>query len=217
MAARKQSKPKKKPIRAYDPPMRLSQALDELAHDASRDRVSVGDLLSLMHHRAIAALMFVFAFPNILPTIPGFSTLFSLPLMVLSVQLAFGLNPWLPKAITKRSLSQKQAKSLIRKINPWLLKAETYIKPRASFLAVQPFEFLVGISCLFMAMIIFLPIPFGNLLPAVSVCLFSLGVLGRDGAWILGGFAFMGLSILIVGGVAYAFVKAALFLASNVF
>lgn len=212
MAARKQ----KKPVHAYEPPMRLSQALDELVRDNTRERVFVKDLLNLMHHRAIAALMFVFAFPNILPTIPGFSTLFSLPLMVLSIQLAFGLKPWLPKTISQRSISQKQAKSLIKKINPWLLKAETYIKPRVSFLAVQPFEFLVGLSCLLMAMIIFLPIPFGNLLPAISICFFGLGILGRDGAWIMAGFAFMGLSVLIVGGVAYAFVKAAVFFMANV-
>lgn len=213
MAARK----KKKAIKAYEPPIRLSQALHELANDKSRDRVSIGDLLQLMHHRAIAALMFIFAAPNLLPTIPGFSTLFSLPLMVLSLQLAFSMKPWLPKALTKRSFSQKQVRAVVKKINPWLLEAEKFIKPRAVFLVNQPFAFLAGITCLLMSFIIFLPIPFGNLLPAVSICLFALGVLGRDGLWMLGGYAFMGISLLIIGSIAYALIKAAIFLATNMF
>ena len=32
-----------------------------------------------------------------------------------------------------------------------------------------------------LALILFLPIPFGNMLPALAICLFSLAILERDG------------------------------------
>ena len=52
-----------------------------------------------------------------------------------------------------------------------------------------------------MALIIFLPIPLGNLFPAVALLLFGLGLLTRDGLMMLGslllglaGLAFLGLA-----------------------
>ncbi|MFM8590449.1 MAG: exopolysaccharide biosynthesis protein, partial [Limnohabitans sp.] len=36
-----------------------------------------------------------------------------------------------------------------------------------------------------MALIIFLPIPFGNVLPAMSLLLFGLGLIARDGVLLL--------------------------------
>jgi len=55
------------------------------------------------------------------------------------------------------------------------------------------------------------------MLPAVAISLISLGVLERDGAWVLGGFAVAAASIFVVAGVIYAMVKATLFLLVNAF
>jgi hypothetical protein len=47
------------------------------------------------------------------------------------------------------------------------------LKPRLSFLTRPPFEQAIAVVCLLLALILFLPIPLGNMLPAFVICLFS--------------------------------------------
>ncbi|ODN70047.1 Exopolysaccharide synthesis, ExoD [Methylobrevis pamukkalensis] len=54
---------------------KLSEILSVIAGDESRERISVGDLLDVLRHRAHGALIFVFAVPNTLPTPPGTSAI----------------------------------------------------------------------------------------------------------------------------------------------
>jgi hypothetical protein len=49
----------------------LSDILSRIAADETRQRISVGDLITALHDRAIGALIFVFAFPNTIPLPPA--------------------------------------------------------------------------------------------------------------------------------------------------
>lgn len=123
----------------------LSVVLFRLANDNSRERISVGDLLAALGDRAIGALMFFFAAPNILPVPPGVSTLLGAPLLFLSAQLMLGMRPWLPGVITRRSISRDDLATLVRRIVPWLAKAEKLLRPRAAVLVRPPVEYVVGL------------------------------------------------------------------------
>jgi hypothetical protein len=147
----------------------LSVVLIRLANDNSRERISVGDLLAALGDRAIGALMFFFAAPNILPVPPGVSTLLGAPLLFLSAQLMLGMRPWLPSVITQRSISRDDLGTLVRRIVPWLAKAEKLLKPRAPVLVRPPVEYVVRLVCLVLAAILMLPIPLGNTLPALAI------------------------------------------------
>jgi hypothetical protein len=54
--------------------------------------------------------------------------------------------------------------------------------------------------------ILFLPIPLGNILPALAICLFGLGILERDGVWILCGGVVSVAAVVLVSGVLVALV-----------
>ncbi len=199
------------------PGRRLWAILRALARDTSRERISVGDLLETMRDRAFGALMFIFAFPNILPTPPGTSAVLGLPLVFLSAQFMFGRKPWLPQVIANRSMARSDFAAVTERAVPWLFRAERLLRPRLINLASPPFEYLVGATCFLLSVILLLPIPLGNMLPALAICLFSLGILGRDGVWILLGFLATLVSLVVVSGVVYAFVKSALYLIANAF
>lgn len=190
----------------------LSVVLFRLANDSSRERISIGDLLAALGDRAIGALMFFFAAPNILPVPPGVSTLLGAPLLFLSAQLMLGMRPWLPSVVTRRSLSREDLATLVRRIVPWLARAEKLLKPRLPVLVRPPVEHFVGLVCLVLAAVLMLPIPLGNTLPALSISLLALGVLERDGAWIAGGLLASVVSGAVVSGVVWAMVKAAVYL-----
>ena len=139
---------------------RLSDILRAVAADQTRERVSVADLFEVMRDRAFGALMLIFAAPNVLPTPPGFSTLLAAPLIFLATQLALSRPaPWLPKFIASRSMPRADFAVIIGKVSPWLERAEKLLKPRLSFLTRPPFEQAIGVVCLILAIILFLPIP----------------------------------------------------------
>lgn len=186
----------------------LSVVLFRLVHDSRRERISIGDLLTALGDRAVGALMFVFAAPNILPVPPGVSTLLGAPLLFLSAQLMLGMRPWLPGFVTRRSLSREDLASVVRRIVPWLAKAEKLLKPRANVLARPPVEYVAGFVSLVLAVILMLPIPLGNTLPALAISVLALGVLERDGVWIALGFLASAVAGAVVGGVVWAMIKA---------
>ena len=77
-------------------------------------------------------------------------------------------------------------------------------------------ENLVGAVCLLLALVLVLPIPLGNTLPALSISLLALGVLERDGLWIVAGLVASTIAAAVVSGVVFALVKAALFMLASV-
>jgi hypothetical protein len=196
---------------------RLSAILRQLAGDRSRERISIRDLFETMGDRATGALMLVFALPNLVPTPPGTSAILGTPLLFLAAQLAFGLKPWLPKVIAERSMRREDFEAIVSRLRRWLTFAERMLKPRLSFLVEPPVEYFAGFICLVMAIILTLPIPLGNMLPALAICLFSFGILGRDGLFCLLGVVTSVVSGAVVGGMVYGIVKAALFVVTNWF
>ncbi len=199
------------------PDFRLSTVLAEIAEGAEDERISIGDLLAALKRRALGALIFIFAVPVALPLPPGVSTVFGAPLLFLTAQLMLGMKPWLPGIITNRSLKRGEFKKIVSTVAPWLHRAESVMKPRLSFVGQRPFVYLLGLMCLILSTILFLPIPLGNMLPAFAVSIISLGLLARDGLWMLIGFVTGILAIVVVWGVLWAMIFAALFVVGNVF
>lgn len=186
---------------------RLSDILTSIAGDESRDRVSVADIFRAMGDRAFGALILIFALPNVIPTPPGTSALTGAPLVFLSAQLMLGQSPWLPRIIADRSMTRSDFASIVSRISPWLARGERMLRPRLSFLIYPPAEYVIGLLCLILAIILTLPVPLGNILPAIAICLFSCGILERDGVFVLLGTAMFTVAVSVVAGVLYALLK----------
>lgn len=203
------------PRRSAPPRKKLSLVLAELAEDPARARISVGDLAQIMQARAFGALLLVFALPNVLPAPPGTSGILGLPLLYLAAQMMLGTPPWLPPFISRRSMLREDFAALIERVTPMLERAERLLVPRLPALSTPLAERLVGGLCLVLAFVLVLPIPLGNMLPAFAICLLALGILERDGVWILAGTVTGLLALLIVYGVVYALIRAAVFVVFN--
>ncbi len=189
----------------------LSAVLQRLAQQTDRERISVRDLLAALGDRALGALLFVFAFPNVLPMPPGVSAILGAPLVFLAAQLLLGRAPWLPALVAERSMLHADFAMLVRRVVPWLQRAERTLRPRLTALTLPPMEYAIGAVCLLLALVLVLPIPLGNMLPSLAICLLALGILERDGLWVLAGLATALVSAVLVSGVLYALFKAALY------
>lgn len=199
------------PSAAAGPPRALSELLTRIAADETRERISVADLLAALQDRAVAALLLIFALPNVIPVPPGTSALLGAPMLFLAAQLALGRRPWLPRVIAARSMPRSHFAAVVARAAPWLARAERLLRPRCSALCKPPAEYGLGVVCLLLAGIVFLPIPLGNMLPAFAICVLALGILERDGVWVLAGLVTAVASVALVWGVLYAFVRAAIF------
>jgi len=195
----------------------LSDVLFEIASDTTRPRISIGQLLRALDDRALAALLLIFALPNAIPMPPGTSSVLGTPLIFLTAQLALGLSPWLPQFIAKRSVARTDFAAVVVRLAPWLARAERLLKPRLLWITSPVGERVIGLVCLLLAVILVLPIPFGNMLPAAAISLMALGVLERDGVWVIAGLATTGAAIALVAGVLAGMLKAAMLVIAHLF
>lgn len=199
------------------PPKRLSEILTDLAADRGRDRITLGELKEALQGRAFGALMLIFAFPNILPSPPGLAGILGLPLLFLSAQMATGRPPWLPEFIAARSMPRASFAAVFDRAAPWIARAERMLRHRLAFLTWGPMQQALGGVCLVLSLLLMLPVPFGNMAPSVAICLIALGVLERDGVWVIGGLIASAGATIWVLALGYALIKSAIFVFLNAF
>jgi len=192
------------------PRKKLSDLLAEIAADTSREVISIGGLMRLLEGRARAALILIFAFPNALPAIPGTSSILGLPLLYLTFQMMLGRLPWLPRIIADRGLPRDKFALLIERLVPYLSRTERLLRPRWRWLTSPGAERLLGIVCFLLAVVLTLPVPLGNMLPAFAICLIALGLLERDGLWVILGLVVSAVAFLISAGVIYFGIRLAI-------
>ncbi|MBL8770523.1 MAG: exopolysaccharide biosynthesis protein [Phenylobacterium sp.] len=167
----------------------LSAILADVAHHDGA-RISVAELTQLFGGRAIGALLFVFGLACMLPLPPGATTIFGFPLVVLAPQLIIGASaPWLPAGVKDRTISTADLKKTLPRFVGWLRRVEAVSRPRLALLFGPLGERLIGVVCLALALVLILPIPGGNILPALSVSALSFALIQRDGVIALVGYA----------------------------
>lgn len=189
----------------------LSDVLESLAAIPADSRITVAELLRGAGDRAFGALLFIFAVPNVLPAPPGTSVLLGVPLILLSAQLAWGRpSPWLPHVLADRSMDRALFARVMTRMLPRLRRLERVLRPRWTLLTNRTAERLIGVAAFVLAIVIFLPVPLGNVLPAAAICAMALGVLEHDGVGVLVGVALGVVSALLVAGTLYALTFAAL-------
>jgi hypothetical protein len=196
---------------------RLSAILKAIAEAQGHERISVGDLLVALRHRALGALMFIFAIITALPMPPGVSAIVGAPLVFLTAQLMLGMNAWLPRIISDRSLSRVDFQRVVNAAAPWLARAESIMKPRAEFLAKRPAIYVVGFIALLMALMVLLPIPGANMAPSVAICIIALGLIERDGLWITIGVVTAVVSTVVLFVLYWALIMGLVFVVTSFF
>ena len=179
-------------------PRRLSDVFRELS-DTPDDHITIGQICARLGDRGFAALLLMFSVINLIPVPPGVTLVLSLPLVLLSAQMVFGLKaPWLPAKVTDRSISKERFRSACSRLVPRLVWLESTVRPRYWPFPVQTGERLVGVIALILAIAVFLPIPFGNWLPAAALTLVSLSLTERDGIFLALGVVLGIISLIII-------------------
>ncbi len=187
-------------------PRKLSEELAMVLREFEVETVTLREVLGLLQGRGYVLLVMLLALPFCTPVpLPGLSTPFGLIIMIIGVRLALGAKPWLPARLLDTRLPPKifaKVFALTRKI---ILGFERLLKPRmlwltakAGLLQLHAVPIVVCATMLLLP----LPIPFSNVVPAWGIMLVAGGLLERDGAFILAGYVAMLITIAFFTAIA---------------
>lgn len=161
---------------------------DVLVLLASRSgaKLCLGEIVEAFGERAFGPVMFFFALINVLPWPPGGTTLTGAPLLLLSIELALGRDRlWIPRWAQRISIDRTTLRRLIGRFIRPLRWTEAVSRPRLFVLTGSFGQGLIGLACLFLSAVLVLPVFGGNLIPAIAIGFFALGVMQRDGLAVL--------------------------------
>jgi hypothetical protein len=177
------------------------------AHQGS-PRITIGEMMAAFGERGFGLLMILFCIPNLVP-VPGLGSLFGIPLIFVTLQMAFGRKaPWLPARIAAKSVEGATLRRMVDAVEPRMKRLEAVLRPRFVRLFSPLMDRLIGVFATLCAISIIIPLPGTNFPPAIALILISLAVAQEDGIYLgLGliiGAAGLTYTTLLVGGLAYA-------------
>jgi hypothetical protein len=186
----------------------IVQILRRLTDPAGGERLSLDQAIDVLGDRAFGLAMLMLSLPMAVPisAIPGISTVFGVPLILIAAQLMLGRpRPWLPTWLGAKSFVRADLARILDKALPWLERGERLVKPRLELLVSAAGERFIGLACVLMATLMALPIVLGNQPPAIAIALFSLALIEKDGLFVILGIVTAILSTVLVAAVVGTF------------
>lgn len=177
----------------------FSQMLTDAVGQSSGEYITIAQLIAGIKTQALALLLIMFALPNILPSPPGTTTIFGAPLVLLTLQMALGREVWLPRLVLDRAVPRAGLLSILSKAQPYFARVERLLRPRLLMLTTPAAQRGLGALMVVLSVAIMLPIPLANTGPSIAITLIAIGLIERDGAFILAGIAAaIGAAVLVV-------------------
>lgn len=158
---------------------------------ATRREVALGQLTERFGMAAAGAMLLLLSIPAFLPIPLPTGIPAGAAMAVLGAQLAWGTErPWLPAWLARFRLRRDQVALGLARLFRLLRRLGLRLRCRLPDVVgangrPRPLAGLVLVAC---GVVIILPLPFGNQLPSLAVAAIGLGLLRRDGAFVLAGY-----------------------------
>jgi hypothetical protein len=178
--------------------------LDELARSNESERVSIAEVLAAAGEGGLAAVILLLALPNTLPSLPGMSTVFGLPLLLFTAQQALGQCAWLPRWLARKTLARAQLRVLTSHLGRLAVWSSGCTRVRLHDFAGPLAMRLAGVVGFAVAVLLVLPFPLVNIPSGVTLSLMAFGGLRGDGAAVLLGFACGIATLVLAVGVVWS-------------
>ncbi len=175
---------------------RFSDVVEELGAGAE-PKLTLQELVAAFGERGFGAMILVLSLLALLPWPPGGKAVFAVPIILMSLELAFQRDSvWLPRWVLRASVSRAAYRAGVCRIMGLIRRVEALTRPRLHYLTGEVADTVTGLVCVLLALMMALPVPFGDMLPGLTLILFALGMMQRDGVAILMGAAGTGLCVL---------------------
>lgn len=194
-----------------DTQVALGEALRRLIGTIEGEQITLRELLVLIGEQGMLFFCTVLTLPFLLPvSIPGVSTVFGLVIILIGIGITFNRVPWLPAKLMDRSIRNEHLVPTLEKGVQLAERMQRWLRPRLMRLTSGAFaNRMNGLTLTFSGVLLLFPlsfIPFSNTLPALAVLFLALGMLQRDGYFVLVGYLAMVVTVVYFGGLALAVV-----------
>jgi len=186
---------------------KFSQELRDLARQFADRPARLSELLAATQGRGFSLLLLLVALPFATPIpLPGISLPFGLVISIVGARLALGRRPWLPQTLLQRELPARFFSTVLAATGRLVRGLEVLLRPRLDFLHEQwIYRRIAGTLIMLSGLLLLLPlpVPLSNGLPALTVVLLAAGAIERDGLFFLAGCVMFLLTLVFFGLLAF--------------
>lgn len=186
----------------------LADHLQAAAVGLSGERIALRQIADAHGPAAQGTMLVLLSMPCMLP-IPGVGTVLGLGLLALALTLWSTQGTLqLPARVAGFDMSRAMAHRVLQHLSGLYALAGRHSRARWTTLATQRRHRTWQIpKVVLMAVIIILPLPLGNILPALSLALLGLGLAFRDGVAVLASVVMAALAVAYVMALALGAVE----------
>jgi len=178
----------------------IVQRLRDAAADIRDERVSMRAIAQAHGPEAHGTLLVLLAMPCLLP-VPGVGTVLGLGMAALALAMWRGQCALcLPQRVAELELPRHWAQRVLAGLASVYALAGRHARARLSHLALPSRRSATALAVGLMAAIVVMPIPFGNLLPAVALVFIGLGLVFHDGVAVILGLLTSGVALVATAG-----------------
>ena len=175
-----------------------SERLRRYVSAVAGERVALGDIVRVLGDSTPGFVLLVLALPAFIPTGLPIAAPAGAAMMAIGALMVIGRTEIaMPSWLAHRSLTQAQFGYLVRFTAPVMAWLERLLAPRLAWMLNRRQLRIVGVMVAVDGLLIFLPIPFGNMIPAFAVMVIALGMMIGDGVAVLSGILVSVIAILI--------------------
>ncbi|SHF48420.1 Uncharacterized conserved protein [Ruegeria intermedia] len=179
----------------------ISEHLEAVIADLAGEEVTIVEIIARLGNRAHGLAILLFALPCTLPMPYGIPTAFGTAILLVSLQLLLwpGRSLWLPRFLGARTIARADLQRMLDKALPLVLRLERLTHPRHEWAAGALGRTITAILCAVCGFTMLLPIPFiGNIPPAIAATALAVGLLQRDGLFLMAGFVLFSAAMAIL-------------------
>lgn len=168
-------------------PASLSDRLKEILLEIEEGNLTRGQAMDRLAERGFGFILILLSFPSAIPVpAPGYSTPFGIILFLFGIQMVFNRKSvWLPTKMRDKPADGKGLRTLLEKASRFFAVTEKWVKPRIGWVSSSQIYRLLGFVVTVMALLMILPIPLTNTLPAIVVFFIGVGWCEKDGILLL--------------------------------
>lgn len=186
----------------------LSVTLSHTIDGIKGETVTLRELMAAIGEQGLLLLCALATLPFLFPvSIPGVSTVFGAAIVLLAVAITLNRMPWLPGKILDRRLDAAKLVPVMRKGVRVVSRIDAWVRPRALRLTAGRMTVFNGCVLVFGGLLLMAPfglIPFSNTAPAVGILLLTIGMIQRDGVFVLLGYLGTVLTVVYFSVLLYA-------------
>lgn len=186
---------------------RLSEEIGQLVTAFSERPVRLREVLEVTQGRGYTLLLALLSLPFCTPIpLPGLSTPFGLVIALIGFRLSLRQQPWLPQRLLDVELPATFFPSFLAATGRLVRGMECFLRPRWTVLLdAGMLHHAYGLMILVCGVLLLLPlpVPFSNFMPALTVVLLAAAMLEQDGYFVVAGLVVFAMTLMFFAAILF--------------